>query len=28
LRTGYTPPPSTATPAQSSEFQIDRFKNE
>ena len=27
-RTGYTPAPSTATPGQSSEFQIDRFKNE
>ena len=27
-RTGYTPPPATGTPGQSSEFQVDRFKNE
>ena len=27
-RTGYTPTPGTSTPGQSSEFQIDRFKNE
>ena len=27
-RTGYTPTPATATPGQSSEFQVDRFKNE
>jgi len=28
LRSGYTPKPATATPGQSSELQIERFKNE
>ena len=27
-RTGYTPAPSTATPGNAGDFQIDRFKNE